>query len=183
MTAVDISKSLPIKGYMEPPELEWLAQQALTHERIAEIGSYYGRSTRVLCDHAAGNVHAYDDFYGPRDAVIDFRARALIGETFEKNLADHIASGKLIVHEDDHASVDPDGFYDMIFIDGGHEYFDVKRDLEKWGPHLAEGGLICGHDYGIAYPGLLMALFEHFGDRTIQVPPGTTIWYLTHDPH
>src|SRR5437899_5812943 len=42
---IDISKALAIKGYMQPSELEWLANEATTHERIAEIGAYYGRST------------------------------------------------------------------------------------------------------------------------------------------
>src|SRR6266403_223088 len=113
-TAIDISKALVIKGFMQPPELEWLATQAITHERIAEVGSYYGRSTRALCDHTLGKVHAYDDFYGPRDLAMDYRSRLIIREVFDKNMADHLESGKLLVHDEDHETLEPDGLFDMI---------------------------------------------------------------------
>jgi predicted O-methyltransferase YrrM len=177
LTAVDISKALAIKGYMQPAELEWLANQATTHERIAEIGAYYGRSTRALCDHAAGKVHTYDDFYGPRDLAMDWRTRGIIREVFDKNLADHLESGMLIVHDEDHGTVEPLGLFDMIFIDGSHEYFDFKHDLEVWIPHISEGGMLCGHDYDISYPGILRALAETFAQNQTVVAPNTTIWY------
>lgn len=177
IAAVDISKALAIKGYMQPPELEWLATQATTHERIAEIGSYYGRSTRALCDHTIGEVHAYDDFYGPRDLAMDYRNRMIIREVFGKNLADHLESGKLIVHDEDHETLEPLGVFDMIFIDGGHEYFEFKHDLEVWMPHITDCGLLCGHDYDLAYPGILRGLAEVFGPANIAVAPGTAIWY------
>jgi predicted O-methyltransferase YrrM len=177
LTAVDISKALAIKGYMQPAELEWLANQATTHERIAEIGAYYGRSTRALCDHAVGKVHTYDDFYGPRDLAMDWRTRGIIREVFDKNLADHLESGLLIVHDEDHETLEPLGLFDMIFIDGSHEYFDFKHDLEIWIPHITEGGMLCGHDYDIAYPGILRALAETFAPNQTIVAPNTTIWY------
>jgi hypothetical protein len=174
---IDISKALAIKGYMNPPELEWLAQQASTHERIAEVGSYYGRSTRALCDHTLGKVHAYDDFYGPRDAVMDYRTRLIIRDVFDTNMTDHLVSGKLLVHDADHEVVQPDGLFDMIFIDCSHEYFDFKRDLDKWIPHLTPNGLLCGHDYDISYPVILRALTECFGPTHHTVAPNTTIWF------
>jgi len=176
--AVDISKALAIEGFMQPLELEWLAREAQSHKRIAEVGSYYGRSTRALCDHAQGEVHAFDDFFGPRDIAIDYRKRMMIFQTFCKNLDAYLEpGGKLIVHDEDHDLVKPEGLFDMIFIDGSHEYFDFKRDLEKWIPYLADGGLLCGHDYDLAYPGVLQALFETLGNGCVAVAPQTTIWY------
>lgn len=177
LEAVDISKALAIKGYMEPRELEWLATEAAKHERIAEIGSYYGRSTRALCDHTPGKVHAYDDFWGPRDVAMDYRTRGIIREIFDKNLADHIESGKLVVHTEDHETVEPNGLFDMIFIDGSHDYWDFKRDLERWIPHVSAGGMICGHDYDLSYPGILRALVEVFAANQFTTAKDTTIWY------
>ena len=34
----------------------------------------------------------------------------------------------------------------LIFIDGSHEYEDVRNDFACWFPHLARGGTICFHD-------------------------------------
>jgi len=35
----------------------------------------------------------------------------------------------------------------MVFVDGGHTYADVKRDILTWWPPLAPDGLLCGHDW------------------------------------
>lgn len=36
---------------------------------------------------------------------------------------------------------------DMLFIDGGHDEENVKRDVEMWTPRIADGGLVIFHDY------------------------------------
>jgi predicted O-methyltransferase YrrM len=40
----------------------------------------------------------------------------------------------------------------MIFIDAGHSYEGVKKDIEFWKPYIATDGIICGHDWSFAYP-------------------------------
>jgi len=61
---------------------------------------------------------------------------------------------------------------DFIYIDGSHEFKDVKIDLEKYWEFVEEGGIIAGHD--IQYLGVSKAVLEfanenklevHFGDR------------------
>lgn len=181
-TETDISKARAIEGFMQESELLWLAQQAQTHQRIAEIGAYYGRSTRALADNAQGTVHTFDDFWGPRDLPMDWRKRHLVLDTFRKNLGDHIESGRLVVHEENHAEVKPEGLYDMIFIDGSHEYWDFRRDLDIWLPHLAPQGLLCGHDYDLSYPGILRALAEVIPPtKKLDRPDNTAIWAVIGD--
>lgn len=41
----------------------------------------------------------------------------------------------------------PDEYFQFIFIDAGHSYEQVTRDLDAWWPKLKTGGLIGGHDY------------------------------------
>jgi predicted O-methyltransferase YrrM len=40
----------------------------------------------------------------------------------------------------------------MIFIDAGHSYEGVKKDIEFWKPYIAKDGIMCGHDWSFAYP-------------------------------
>lgn len=36
---------------------------------------------------------------------------------------------------------------DFVFIDGSHEYKDIKDDIAHWLPKVKKGGVLAGHDY------------------------------------
>ena len=36
---------------------------------------------------------------------------------------------------------------DLLYVDGGHSYDAVKRDIEAWVPKVKPGGIIAFHDY------------------------------------
>ena len=36
---------------------------------------------------------------------------------------------------------------DFVFIDAGHEYDSVVKDITSWLPKIKKGGIISGHDY------------------------------------
>jgi len=37
---------------------------------------------------------------------------------------------------------------DMVYIDAGHLYLQVKADIQAWRKKVRPGGVLCGHDYG-----------------------------------
>lgn len=41
---------------------------------------------------------------------------------------------------------------DFVYLDGGHDYQNVKQDLEAWYPKVKRGGLFAGHDYFVSLP-------------------------------
>jgi SAM-dependent methyltransferase len=45
------------------------------------------------------------------------------------------------------------GYFDFIFIDGSHEYEDVKRDVEEWTTILEPHGFFALHDSAPVEPG------------------------------
>lgn len=52
---------------------------------------------------------------------------------------------------------------DLIYIDGGHTYEEVKQDLTDWIRILKKGGFITGHDYWKKFPGVIQAVNEIVG--------------------
>ena len=57
------------------------------------------------------------------------------------------------------------GLVDLVFIDGDHTYQQVKKDIQMWLPHIVEGGIICGHDYGWEkWPGVKQAFDEEMAE-------------------
>ena len=168
----NIKKALAVEGWMERPELQWLAEQASQHKIIAEIGSYKGRSTRALADNTSGLVVAIDDFYGPRE--IELAGRDTILSQFQSNLSG--CSNVVVINCNHRQLPTPDFRPDMVFIDGAHEYEAVKADIRFWFEHIAPGGLLCGHDYGWS-PGVNQAVDEAF--PLAKKAPGTSIWYQT----
>jgi len=45
------------------------------------------------------------------------------------------------------ANMFPDGYFDFVYIDAGHDYENVMKDLTAWFPKVRKGGLICGDDF------------------------------------
>jgi predicted O-methyltransferase YrrM len=68
-----------------------------------------------------------------------------------------------------------DDTFDFLFIDGSHEYEDVKADLGFWYPKLKGGGIIAGDDYDPAHPGVIQAVDERFDAEAKKQWP---VWYV-----
>ncbi len=52
----------------------------------------------------------------------------------------------------------PNESFDYIYIDGGHDYNIVKKDIEAWYPKIKLYGVLGGHD--IFYPDVSKAITE-----------------------
>ncbi len=58
--------------------------------------------------------------------------------------------------------------FDLVFIDGDHEYTQVKEDIHSWLPKVKPGGILAGHDYDPSIPifdGVKRAVDEIFNDK------------------
>lgn len=166
-----------IAGWMTDAELLFLAKIASQSRIIFEIGSYVGRSTRVLADNTEGKVYAIDPWKGTNyqgdEKTPCFNTNELTFNTFYCNLADKINDGTVIPitksWNDFHTEIRPD----MIFIDGDHRYESVKRDIEKALELYPK--YLLGHDYANGWPGVIKAVEEFFPGK-IQLED--TIWWL-----
>jgi cephalosporin hydroxylase len=74
-----------------------------------------------------------------------------------------------LIHTSNSLSVDAAAAYapssfPFIFLDADHSYESVRDDIAAWRPKVAPGGVIAGHDFRPAHPGVEQAVREAFGD-------------------
>ena len=66
---------------------------------------------------------------------------------------------------------------DLVFIDGNHDYDDVKADISNYFPFLSPGGVMFGDDFGWA--GVKKAVYEFAGRHNLTVlSPGGRTWMM-----
>ena len=176
---MNIERALQIPGMMSEEELTYLAELASDREWIVEIGSWMGRSARAMADNTKGTVYCVDtwadDAYGPAPAETtcdpNWLWNAFIGNmngTEFFPLRQTSLSAAPLLRKGNFV-------FDMIFIDAGHSYEEVKQDILAWRPLLREGGILCGHDLykdGPYHPGVKQAVDELIVNYTVT----GTIW-------
>jgi hypothetical protein len=177
---MNLERALATPGFMAEIELQHLAWLAKASHSILEIGTWQGRSARCFADNTDGVVYCVDTFadnaYGSAPAEITCHPEWLWNE-FNKNHAETIASGKVVPHRlnsSDGSLALAGKKFDVIFIDAGHRYEDVKADILNWRPFLYKWGVLCGHDYAEYHPGVMQAVQELVPN--FLVFPNTTIW-------
>lgn len=175
MTDTPVDRACGIPGWMMRDELVWLYAQAMSVDSILEVGSWMGRSTTVLCAACKGLVVAVDHFEGSPEHEVELRRGAEPLKDFRANMEQfkNLVTLKMTSEAAAGYIVTP-RLFDMVFIDGAHEYEAVATDLRVWGDRA--GFLLCGHDGN--YGDIRRALKDRFPDRTVYDVPGTVLWFI-----
>lgn len=153
----DNSKFQLIEGWLST--IEGNALRSLSIEKTClEIGSYKGKSASYIAS-VANSLTCIDTFNA------DFTGQNQQGGTLQdfKNNTKQFSNIVTVIGKsgDVYESI-PDNSYDMIFIDGMHDYDSVKEDIQKYLPKLKDKGKMCFHDYQKDWPGVIQAVDEQF---------------------
>ena len=162
-----------ISGWMSLTELMWLYRMAQRYKTIVEIGCWKGKSTHALLTGAqkhGGKVTVVDHFQGAKGQEEFFPEVAYMDmyHVFMSNLG-HFPNLKVIKIPSVEGAKKVEKA-EMVFIDAGHKYDEIKADLEAWDNKATR--LLCGHDY--QFPGVKKAVMEKFGVPKVI----DTIWYV-----
>jgi len=144
--------------------LQDLINNIPTKGTMIEIGTFTGESTVLFGDHFE-KVIGIDPMlqdYDPKDPTSKFNFNEVLDMFVERTKTyDNI---QLITKTSDDAVNDfNDEVFDFIYIDGIHQYENVKQDIINYLPKVKNGGVIGGHDYGPSWPGVKQAVDEMFG--------------------
>lgn len=152
-----------LNGWMTFEELTFLYNTSKRVESVAECGSWKGKSTHAICSSGCPSVTAFDTFKGSADEGVQHAEAQTeaVFEEFTRNISSF--TNLKVVRGDINDSVlnIPDKSFDMVFIDAGHTYEEVKNDIRKWKSKAKI--LLCGHDYCPAWSGVRQAVDEELG--------------------
>ena len=136
-----------------------LAKSSLGNGVIVEIGSWKGRSTIWLASGSKSakreKVFAIDPHTGSVELRKAFGNHINTEQEFRRNikrteLEDWVVP---LVMKSTEAVINWKAPIRLLWIDGSHEYEDVKSDFILWEPHLDYDGIIALHDcFGFAGP-------------------------------
>jgi predicted O-methyltransferase YrrM len=162
--------------------LEWLCRKLRGRLDIMEIGSFVGGSASILAPHAASLV-CVDTWTGSGkegDEMAELYAKNDVFGVFQKNLK-LITDANLLIAQGIHIRSMPDSLpeylsnlgrrFELIFIDGAHDYDSVAADIAVARQHIAPGGIICGHDFTL-FDGVTKAALDFGGVQACG-----TIWW------
>lgn len=165
----ELARDIP--GWLKEGQgrLLWEETSALEDSPLVlEIGSHQGRSTVLLAASArskGGSVIAVDPFVDGR----------LFGgqstrDKFEHNLGAAGLRDNVELIADYSTALRPGWTrpFDLLYIDGKHDYWTLSDDL-RWADHLPEGGAVIIHDC-FSSIGVTLGILRH-------VLPGRTLAY------
>lgn len=130
----------------------------------AEIGVREGRTSFCLLDNNP-QLKIY---------AVDKDVSQFYNTKIEKKYGERLVSLEGISWE--MASNVSDQSLDFVFIDAGHGYKSVMKDLKAWAPKLKTSGWMLGHD--INFPAVNKAVSETY--KNFKIGPDN-VWFVSPD--
>ena len=131
---------------------------------VVEIGSWKGRSTIALAlglkTRGAGTVYAIDPHTGSPDLVRQFGPvdtfDAFLENIRQAGVSEFVVPVRATAHDARERFVENSAH--LLFVDGSHEYADVRQDIDDWSAVVVAGGVVAFNDPSA--PGVYRALRE-----------------------
>lgn len=164
-----------------PPENEETLDKLIKENNVKtvlEIGCFLGKSTKFFVEQGC-TVISIDTFEGAKDINASAEVQKRLPTMYEQfvfNLKElgiydkvHIYKG---TSESAYNCIHKYFTADLIFVDGSHEYADVKKDIAMWFDRAVR--VICGDDYTDVHPQVKQAVNELLP----QANKNQRVWYV-----
>ncbi len=181
-----------VPGWMSPGQekrLFELVRSLPGQARILELGSFLGRSTVSMafaCRDTHKHIYAVDSFEGNDNDFVSGKNEVYWeGNDFLDTFKHHLERNNLLryvtplrgwTHDiAPHWTLD----VDMIFIDAGHTYEDVSKDVKDYFDFVKPGGIVALHDVTPGWPDVLKVWQELVAPRLEDIDNQGSLYYGT----
>ena len=159
-------------------------------QHFVEVGTWQGKSVAYLGELLKNKgkkvkIDAIDLFDGPEKThhTDEIKSRGGLLKIFKENMKT-AGIDEMInpIQCDSVKSAEnyKDESLDVVFIDAMHTYEGCKGDIAAYFPKVKKGGIISGHDYADAHPGVIKAVDEFFKEKKLKVQrKSKTVWFVT----
>jgi predicted O-methyltransferase YrrM len=170
-TTKEILEIMRPAGSLTDGFLLFLQHRVKPDFHVVEVGCFAGASSRMFSDHLKdGHLLCVDSwsegYYNGQWNMKD------IERTFDEFAKNAWNVTKIKMESTLAARNFEKNFFDMAYIDADHTYEGCKADILAWSPKVKPDGLVAGHDYSEAWPGVVRAVNEHF--KAFAVFPDST---------
>jgi len=150
--------------------INWMDQfSPVRMMKIIEVGSWTGcasvifakRFKKVICiDKWKSNIGEITNEYDMKEVekIFDRRAAKYHGVILKNKIGSLEAAE---IYQDEDETMDQDFFPDVVYIDAGHTFEQVREDLLAWKDIPKK--FICGHDYENRFIGVKKAINKILG--------------------
>lgn len=142
---------------------------------FVELGAYKGKSTSFIVTEMVNknrnvNFYTVDTFQGDSGSTdkqeVEAYTKVNVSKMYEefKQNTKHL-EGKfttMVNYSHEAAEYFLNDTVDICFLDAGHSYEAVLKDIKAWLPKMKNGGIMSGHDYN-AWKGVGEAVRELLG--------------------
>ncbi len=129
---------------------------------VCEIGSFAGISSELFAINVK-KLYCIDNW--DINQIYGSDLIRIAENHFDNMIKNYNNIIKIKKKSEDTFSNFPDEYFDLVYIDGSHEYNDVKNDILNWLPKVKRDGIISGHDY---YDDVKKAVDEIFNNINIK---------------
>jgi predicted O-methyltransferase YrrM len=158
-TAVEVLP-LNLRGWYRHAKFkEILAKKDI--KTVVEVGVWLGNCTIYLAEMLPenGKIFAVDHWLGSEEhrdpnnygeyKLLPTLYQQFLSNVIHYNLMDRIIPVRLSSLQAAKKFRELNIRPDLIYIDAGHDYKSVLKDIEAWFPLLEEGGMLCGDDWNL----------------------------------
>ena len=156
-------------------------REAMDGSVFVELGCWKGRSSCFLAVEVVNSqkdikLNFVDHWKGSDEPEHDSDPeKDLIFSIFTKNLSKACVAHSIFRTDTvSAAGLFEDNSVDFIWVDAGHEYSEVKADIEAWWPKLRAGGVMGGDD--LPMNGVKQAVTEMFPQHEVGSENGWQWW-------
>lgn len=169
------------------PDLVKIYTEKTGIKRFLEVGSWAGTTALLMAhDNPDVTIFCVDTWKGsPGDAtgaLAQEIGQKTMFTTFCRNVGDLLYDRIIpcVGRSNTYSELWPSKLAG-VFIDADHSFHGCLSDMEGWWPHVADNGVLCGHDYN-TFPEVAQAVKHFIKERYLPAEQvHGDVWWIPKD--